>query len=334
MRMLLAKAPPVIDETGRPVPGAIVRLEPVGIGASKQWIQVRGRDPSAPLLLYLSGGPCGSEMAWIRHFHPALERHFVVVHWDQRGAAKSYRAANWKTISPAQMIDDGGELLAWLLERFGRDKLWLVGNSWGSILGVELARRWPERLHGYVGLTQQVNTRETDRLGWSRTLERARAARATKDVRALEEIGAPPYPPSRYVRSWFMLMGNVRRHGASAASKAIGKEQMRAALTAPEYDLVDRVRFFVGLVRGWKHVYAQLGDLDFERDVPRLEIPIALVLGREDVTVPPEPAARWLDRLLAPRKELRWIEGADHNLSITAAAEVDRILIEFATREG
>lgn len=326
--MMRRAVAPLADARGGRVENGVASLEAVRLNGSEQWIQVRGRRPDAPLLLYLSGGPCGSEMAWVRHFQSGLEAHFVVVHWDQRGAARSYRAADWGAISPEQMTEDAGELIELLLRRFGRRRLVLAGNSWGSILGVMVARRWPQRLFAYVGLTQQVNVRETDRLGWERTLARARAAGNEADVRALEGIGPPPYPPTEFVRRYLTLILRENKYGATDATRAVSGEQWKVVLTAPEYGPLDKVAFGLGLYKGWKHVYAQLGDLDFERDVPRVDAPVVLVLGREDITVSPEPAARWFEALEAPHKELHWIEGADHNLVISNRAEVHRLFVE------
>jgi len=320
-----ARVPPLPEGVAQQ--GGIAVLEPVTLNGSKQHIQIRAHNPKAPLLLYLSGGPGGSEMAWLRHYHPELERHFVVIHWDQRGAAKSYAAADWSNISPQLYLEDAGELIAQLLDRFNRECLLVVGNSWGSILGVRVAARWPEQLCGYVGVTQQVNVIETDQLGWQRTLARARKNRTTDDIKTLEELGEPPYLGDDFATRSIKLIRLQDRYGGTAQSRSAGSDQMQVALRAPEYSWWDRFNFFRGLYKAWKLVYPQLATLDLETEVPELEVQVWLLLSHDDITVPPEPAVRWLNALKAPQKKIIWFDNAGHTLTIDAAKRFDDVLI-------
>ena len=73
-------------------------LEQVRLGGLAQSIRVRGKDSKLPLLLFLDGGPGVAEMAFASA-NSELEKHFIVVHWDQRGAGKSFNPA----IPPASM---------------------------------------------------------------------------------------------------------------------------------------------------------------------------------------------------------------------------------------
>lgn len=321
----VARVPPLPESVAQQ--DGVASLETVTLNGSTQHIQIRAHNPDAPLLLYLAGGPGGSEMAWLRHYHPELERHFVVIHWDQRGAAKSYAAADWNDISPQQYLEDAGELISQLLYRFQRQCLLVVGNSWGSILGVRVAARWPEQLCGYVGVTQQVNVIETDQLGWQRTLARARQSRANNDIKTLEELGEPPYFGDDFAKKSTKLIRLQDRYGGTALSRSAGSDQVRVALLASEYSWWDRLNFFRGLYKAWKLVYPQLATLDLETEVPELEVPVWLLLSHDDITVPPEPAVRWLNALKAPQKKIIWFDNAGHTLTIDAAKRFDDVLI-------
>lgn len=327
-------APPLRDETNGELAGGIATLQPVTLNGTQQWISVRGRSANLPLLLYLSGGPCGSEMAWMRHYHAALERHYLVVNWDQRCAAKSYDAADWERLAPSDILADAGVLIDTLLTRYAQPKLLLVGNSWGSILGARVAARWPHKLHAYVGVTQQVSVQETDSLGWTLTREAALRGGRAKDVKALDELGPPPYPRDRFLRRYVSLINLQNRYGGSPRANAAASGQLRVALTAPEYGAMDRLHWVWSLKRGWETVYWQLAQerLDFEREIPALDVPVYLLLGRRDLVVPPVLAERWLSRLEAPRKEIVWFEGAGHTLMVSEANTVDAFLISLSRR--
>ena len=72
----------------------ISSLEEITLGDLKQWIFIRGTDQTNPILLFLHGGPGAPllGMSSSRKYDAELIKHFTVVHWDQRGAGKSFSA--------------------------------------------------------------------------------------------------------------------------------------------------------------------------------------------------------------------------------------------------
>jgi hypothetical protein len=129
--------PPIVGADGKPVPGSVAAIEKLRLGGVNQWVVLRGRDTTNPVLLMLAGGPGGSELGSFRKHNGALEDHFTVVHWEQRGAGKSFPLLlrDHRHMTPHQYVADGLELAAYLWRRFGKDKIFLVGHSWGTFLG-------------------------------------------------------------------------------------------------------------------------------------------------------------------------------------------------------
>ena len=189
---LTAATPRISDEAGNTVEGSIAELVRVELNGRAQWITIRGFDARKPVLLFLAGGPGGSQLAAARHELSELEKHFVVVGWDQPGAGKSYRAAAISSITPETYVEDG-LLTEYLMERFEQDKIYLVGESWGSALGVFLVDRRPDYYHALIGTGQMIDFAETERLDYARAMEIARANRDTAMLCKLEANGAPPY---------------------------------------------------------------------------------------------------------------------------------------------
>ncbi|WPB76490.1 alpha/beta hydrolase [Archangium violaceum] len=303
--------PRLRDARGRPVSEGIASLEQVRLGGVDQWLLIRGRSLLNPLLLYLSGGPGTSEMAWVRHFNAPLEEHFTVVQWDQRGAAKSYAARkNQDDLTVEQFVSDANELLELLTTRFSQQKVFIVGHSWGSILGVLLAQRRPERVHAFVGTGQQVNFLENDTLCHLRAYELAMRYGDYKALARLARIGPPPYTGRDMAQRYLTLYSLAGRH---AGRRGLMPELLSSMLTAPEYSLRDKVHFFLGLRETFPRVYPQLAGLDLEAQVPRLEVPVWFLLGREDYVTPSELAVRYFDKLEAPRKTLLWFEHSGHS---------------------
>ena len=165
------------------------------LGGAEQSVLLRGRHVGNPVLLFLHGGPGTSELGMIRaHNLPALEAHFTVAVWDQRGAGKSFAALEpASAMNVEQLVSDTRELSAWLCRRFGQEKIYLAGHSWGSLLGVLTVSRHPELYVAYVGFGQAVDMDEGERLSYAWTLDQARKAGDARSTAKLERIGAPPY---------------------------------------------------------------------------------------------------------------------------------------------
>jgi predicted alpha/beta-fold hydrolase len=139
-----AFTPRIVDEYGNTPNNSIAELTELELNGRKQWISLRGWDKNSPVLLFLAGGPGGSQMAAVRHELEELEKHFVVVNWDQPGSGKSYYAERTNNITVQTYIQDGYALTEYLKDRFSQEKIYLLGESWGSALGVFLVDMYPD----------------------------------------------------------------------------------------------------------------------------------------------------------------------------------------------
>lgn len=120
------------------IPGeqSISELIKVNINGTEQWLSIRGEDKNNPIILFLAGGPGGSQIGAVRRNLKSLEASYVVVNWEQPGSGKSFGSVNTENLTPKQYIKDGSEVTQYLKERFNRDKIYLIGESWGSALGI------------------------------------------------------------------------------------------------------------------------------------------------------------------------------------------------------
>ncbi len=166
------------------------------LGGARQVVNVRGADRRNPILLFIHGGPASVEMPLAWSFQRPWEDYFTVVHWDQRGAGRSFllndQAALAPTLKPARYRDDTIELIEQLRQRYGKRKVVLMGLSWGSMVGLMVAQKRPDLLYAYVGVGQGIDFRENEVEGYRWTLEEARRRGDTVAVKELEAIA--PYP--------------------------------------------------------------------------------------------------------------------------------------------
>src|SRR5690606_1320721 len=176
--------------------GGVEELKAVEIGGIQQWLSVRGKDRNNPILLFIHGGPGFPEMPASWFYQTPWEEFFTVVQWDQRGAGRTMTASTPEAVhaqvNVERMIADAEEVVGHLRKTYGKQKIFVLGHSWGSVLGLELARRHPSWLHAYVGMGQYIEREENERLGYEFAL---RAARDAGNDTAIAELSAiAPYP--------------------------------------------------------------------------------------------------------------------------------------------
>ncbi len=294
-------------------PPGIASLEKIRLGGVEQWIQIRGDDRAKPILLFLHSGPGFPEMPF-SHVNDALEKDFIVVQWDQRGAGKSYSLSiPESSMTIEQFISDTHQLVQLLLARFHRSKLILVAHSWGSIIGVLTVAKYPELFDAYIGISQAANPPESERMMYRVALETAAAQGNEKAAIELKEIGVPPYEKFADYRT---MKGWVHRFRDPVYDEISPWKFARWALASPAYSWGDLLRLILGMRFSFSHLWQEaFYRTDLFKQAPKLDVPVYFFLGRHDRTVTASAALaeRYFDRLEAPKgKQLIWFENSGH----------------------
>jgi len=277
------------------------------INGIDQWISVRGKDRRNPILLFLHGGPASPAMPEGYTFQTPWEDYFTVVQWDQRGAGKTYRANSEEAMAPGMtvegMTDDAAQVAQYLREHYHKQKIFLLGHSWGTVLGVNLAQRHPDWFYAYISVGQVVNGRRNEAIGYNFALSQARAEHNTKAIKELESIA--PYPgtakmtPERIgVRgTWEMYYGGLA-WGRKDYQFDVDAEELSPDYTREDLDAIDKGSLF-----SLNHLLDALVDVDFDK-VTHFACPVLVYTGAHDYTTPHETAEKWFDDIQAPSKRL------------------------------
>ena len=311
-------------------PNGVEELIEIPIGGTKQWISVRGRDRKNPVLLMIHGGPASPEMPSSWFFQNGWEDYFTVVQWDQRGSGKSYNANDPKAIQPTltaeRMVDDAGEVVQFLRKRYGKDKIFVLGHSWGSLIGVSLAHKHPEWLYAYIGTGQMINGNDNERVGYANTLRAAEAAGNQDAIAELKSIA--PYPEADgslpldkigKERKWSVLLGGLTYRRSSY------DYYEHLFRLSPEYSEQDVAAIDKGSALSLSALLPVMAGFNYS-NVVKFDCPILLFEGRHDDTTPSEIAARWLARVQAPGKKLIWFE---HSAHMVMVEEPGRFLVHL-----
>ena len=320
----VADARAVIALSQAVAPGGISEFKEVDIGGIKQWISIRGNDRANPLLLFIHGGPGAPMMPESWTFQRPWEDFFTVVQWDQRGAGKTFSAANRQpdaSISIGRMQADAEQLIEWLRATYGKKKVFVMGHSWGSILGLKVAQHHPEWLYAYIGVGQVVNSRRNEVVGYRQTLARAEEMGNEQAIRELQAIA--PYPeadlakliPKVYVeRKWNAALGGM----SYGQTDDLGG-QLRAL--SPDYTDYDVESARLGELSSQQQLAPELIGVDFD-NVTEFKCPVVFFAGMHDRTTPESIVEEYYSRIHAPGKQLFKIKRASHYVVNEAPGEV------------
>ena len=306
-----ATTDPILGPDGEPLPGSIAELTRVEIGGHDLAMMIRGHSVDDPVLLFLAGGPGGSELGALRRHANGLEEDFVVVTFDQRGTGKSYdQLEPTSTLTLDNAVADVLEVTRYLRERFGEDRIYLVGQSWGTTLGVLAVQQQPQLFHAFVGTGQMVSQRETDRIFYEDTLAWARETGNTGLVATLTELGPPPYEDVLGYESALSYEQEVYPYDHSPNSE--GEGGFSENLFVEEYSLAEQVHTLGAFMDVFTILYPQLQEIDFRVDATQLDVPVYLVQGRYEARGRSELAEEWFGMLEAPDKEMIVFDTSGH----------------------
>ncbi len=327
-----ASVPQITGADGKPLPGSIAALEKVKLGGQDQWILLRGQSVDRPVMLYLAGGPGQSDLAWPPVLFRDLEQDMVIVTWDQRGTGKSYVSLDpSSTYTLDRAVSDTIELTEYLSRRFGEQKIYLLGESWGTTLGVLAAQRRPDLYHAFIGSGQMVSQRETDRRLYYELLDLAQHTNDTALAGKLRSYGEPPYQGiwgNAFVMGYYDALGSSYSPPQSYIERSESSGVGPVGMMAPGYTLIERVNVLRGLMDMFAVMYPQIQGVDFRRDVTQLETPVYIFDAEHELAARRDLALEWFSMLQSPRKQLFTMENAGHAAAFEEFETFRRIMVE------
>lgn len=288
----------------------------VTLNGARQSIRLRSADTANPVLLFLHGGPGICDRHRVLKFHSGLADVATLAMWDQRGAGKSYNAQQAKrTMSIETMVEDAAALVEHLCGRFGKEKVYIVGHSWGSLLGTLLAQKYPGRIAAYVGMGQVTDLPENERLSYEFVTGEAQKRADTKGIAELNRIGAPVNGQYRTLDDLILQRNYLSKYGGGVynAKESIWTSMMLPLIRSNEYTPADWVRYAKGSFYSLRQLWGEIVGLNFMESVPRLDVPVYITQGRHDLNAPSALARAWFDQLEAPYKEWIWFEQSAHS---------------------
>lgn len=303
------------------------------VNGTTQYISVRTEDESNPVILFLAGGPGGSQIQSTREHFDKLEAEFTIVNWEQPGSGRSFGARDIETITVDTYIKDGHAITEYLKDRFNQDKIYIIGESWGSYLAIELATNYPEDYHSIITTGQMVAFAETEVFCYEKALEVAREMGDEAQIEKLNSIEEVPVRGGNislesasyltYLHQYMNTIDDVKKTSWDTFD----------SLFSPEYSIMDSLNFMRALYYTFSHVYQQLYDTDLRQTHTTLEVPIYILHGRHDINAPSYLVDDYYERIEAPEKELIYFEHSGHNPMINESDQFQETVMQLLLQD-
>lgn len=321
----IGKTRPFRGPDGNVLLKSVAEVRYFRLGGVDQWVMMRGENIDNPPLIVLHGGPGMSEMGFFRHCNASLERHFTVVHWDQRGTGKSFdRTIPKSSMTLDRFIADLDELVDIVRRRLGKTEVAILGHSWGSVLGPIYAARFPEKVSIYIGAAQIGDWAAAESLSYSYGLAEAERRHDGKALKKLRAIGPPPYP----AKSVFVERTVVNELDGQMRLGIVWKVG-RALLGGPESSIFDLPNLLRGFSFSMDALWPEVSKLNLLKRVPALKMPVVIFVGRRDHWVLPETSVAYFEALDAPSKQLVWFDHSGHEAFVDEPEKFNATMVEL-----
>ncbi|NOT75499.1 MAG: alpha/beta hydrolase [Cyclobacteriaceae bacterium] len=278
----------------------------VDIGGIKQWISIKGANDSDPVLLFLHGGPGNSVMSYADKFTNDLQKHFIVVQWDQReaGTTAKLNASN-QPLTVALMEEDARELVDYLRLKFSRDKIFLMGHSWGGFLGLKLAADHPDLFEAYFAVSPMVYQDESEQRSLAWMKEKGKGN--TQELKELAMVRIP-----------FQSVGDLYYHRKWLAVGMGSKAPFKA--------------FVESWDKKWLGLFLEASKVNFFEVAPEIKCPIYFFVGKRDYQTHSGLTEEYYKMLKAGKKDLFWFTNSAHNLNLTESRKFQQIVISLKSK--
>ena len=323
------KPKPFLDEKGKNLKGSISEKIHLNINGIEQGMFLKGKDVNNPVLLYLHGGM--PDYFLTRKYPTGLEDYFTIAWWEQRGSGLSFSAGiPPETMTLKQMISDTKEVSNYLRNRFGQDKIYLMGHSGGTFVGIQVASQSPELYHAYIGVAQISNQLQSERLAYEYMLKKFHEKGNKKIVRKLEAapvnmISGTPDAYRKLRDPAMHSLGIGTTHNMHSVITGI----FIPSLLCREYTFIEKFNLWRGKSHsGISILWTNMISTDLVMQVTEFKLPVYFVGGIYDYTVSCILAKDYLEKLKAPIKGFYTFEKSAHSPIFEEPKKMQQIIRE------
>lgn len=307
---------PIVDTSGHTMPNSIAIEEQPVIGGIEQNLIIRGENINNPVLLFVHGGPGMSTFSFIKDQFKGMEKLFTICYWEQRGAGRSYSGKiPPESMTLDQLIKDGEEVSRYLMKKFHKEKIYILGHSWGSFLASFIIHEHPELYHAYIGIGQVANTFLSEQKSYQFILAEAKRRHDQKVVDQLQKLKMPaPEASGQAWYDYFLVQRKIvfKYGGARYGTERKISDMIKSVITCREYRITDKINYRTGITFSMLHLCTYLITKNPATLLTEQKIPVYLFQGIADRQTDFEVAKDYFNHLKAPLKKFYAFEHSAH----------------------
>lgn len=339
--------PPLKDQSKQEIEGSISEKIWIEVNGLQQGMFIRSENPRNPVLLYVHGGPGTPMLQFISYLEKikktiALEKYFTVCYWDQRGSGMSYsRKTDASSMTIETMVKDTHEVTEYLKKRFKQNKIYLLGHSWGSYLGVKTIEQYPEDYFAYIGVGQISNQKMSERLAYYYMMDHAKKIADEETIATLknfdpEESLFPFIKEKGHQLDYLMARSNTlikygigHLHDGLPEGLTFKSMVIKSLFSFKGYTISEKVKWFLGADFSMVHLFPVLLNDNLFVSSLTFDIPFYIVQGAYDYQVSQDLAQEYLGALDAPHKEFILFENSAHSPNLEEPERFNLIMQEI-----
>ncbi|MBE6050122.1 MAG: alpha/beta fold hydrolase [Clostridium sp.] len=318
--------PPILNEYGDVVPTSVTDLEEVHSGDMKQWISMRGVDKTKPILLVLAGDLGESKLSSIRLNLKDLENEFVVVTAEMLGSGKSFYKLDKEDISFESYVSEYQKLVEYVRTRFNKEKIYMMGDSFGSILGMTLVQRYPQYFEGFVGADVFTSLKERSEYCYNKAMEKAEEAQDDKELRKLKAQGKPPYEVKDVYKKEKTYIDYLKEEIKNSPYVQEVEKSTIDYILVPEYGTLDKINYFRS-GKTFDNLYKKFYNVNLNEMDKEFKVPIYFFQGRNDEINSASLVTNYFNSINAPNKNLVWFEDSGNEPWVTESNKFTKEVI-------
>lgn len=328
------KADPIKDTQGRTIPRSISVIDTVQVHGNKQYLIIRGVDSTKPIILFVHGGPGGPEIGMMKETNQRIENDFVMVYWEQRGAGKSYtKHIPAESMTLSQFIADTEVITRYLMQRFHKDKINIMGHSWGTLLATMAAYKYPQYFHAYFGVGQIGNQYQGERVSFEWVKEQASAHHDKKAITELNKLTFPDSLAGNAVWDEFLAVERkyVMKFGGGATHQLTSiLPLVKMIFLTPEYTLAEKFNYLEGSSFSIQYLWPEVINTNLFSEIDSVQVPFYILQGYYDYQTPYPVAKDFFNHLKAPVKGFFLFENSAHSPNMEEVEKFNAIVRERA----
>lgn len=301
----------------------------IDVNGTKQWISIYGENINNPILLYLHGGP-GSSTS---HLDYVITRKwadvYTIVTWDQRNCGKSYNIEqNDVALTKDLFLTDGKEVTEYVLDYLSKDKLTILGHSWGSIYGANLVLEYPMYYECFIGAGQLVDCLENEE-----AFKQEAYIWAQNDEKMLNLVDR--LTPDNATAEHFSLKNKImQKYGYDMMAKGADYNLISTTIFNPYYSISDWIQFLNTDTSAYLDFYSSAEFASFSlKDKVEYQVPFYNINGDKDYQTNYKLAQEYFKEVNAPYKQMFIMKDMTHGLLESDSAGFSEIVHQIAEIE-